>query len=126
MQTKGQQFAKDMRHFLSIGTRTRRDRKGLDLHLEIADWARVAAMEPGTLHASQEATFRPAFDAACSWYKHIKTGRASNIVLEHVNSMSPWQFCALLGQMIDADVRTTSQGGEYFDKMRAELYAQAA
>ncbi|MBX9392264.1 WYL domain-containing protein [Streptomyces sp. TRM72054] len=124
--TQGQQFAQDMRHFLSIGTRTRRDRKGLDLHREIADWVRTAAMERGTLDSSQEESFRPAYDAACSWYKWIKLGRASYLVIEHINALSPYQFCALLGDMIDAEVKSTSQGGQYFERMRAELLAQAS
>lgn len=117
----GQKFAKEMRYFLAIGTRTPRYRKGIDLHAEIADWVRIAAMEPGTLYSSQQDSFLPAFDPACSWYKHIKAARASYLVIEHVNAMSPYQFCAMLGQMIDARVHTTSQGAQYFDQMRARL-----
>lgn len=124
--TKGQQFTKDMRHFLSIGTRTRRDRKGLDLHHEIADWVVTAAMQRGTLHPDQEAAFLPAFGAVCAWVKDIKNGRASYLVIEHINQLSPYQFCALLGDMVDAGVETSSGGAQYFAAMRTELLAQAA
>jgi hypothetical protein len=123
--TQGQQFTKEMRHFLSIGTRTRRDRKGLDLHREIADWVRVAAMERGTLDPSQEESFRPAFDAASSWFKWIKLGRADYTVCEYINNLTPYQFCAFLGQMIDAGITSTSQAGQYFSEMRAALIGEA-
>ncbi|MEU1443093.1 hypothetical protein [Streptomyces mirabilis] len=124
--TKGQKFAKDMRHFLSIGTRTRRDRKGLDLHREIAEWVVTAAMEHGTLHPDQEAAFLPAFGAVSAWVKDIKNGRASYLVIEHIDQMSPYQFCKLLGDMVDAGVETSSAGGQHFAQMRTQLLAQAA
>jgi hypothetical protein len=123
--TQGQQFAHDMRHFLSIGTRTRRDRKGLDLHREIADWVRVAAMEHGTLDPSQEESFRPAYDVACSWFKWIKLGRADYTVCEYINNLTPYQFCAFLGRMIDAGITSTSQAGQYFSEMRTTLIGEA-
>lgn len=124
--TKGQQFTQTMRHFLSIGTRTRRDRKGLDLHHEIAEWIVTAAMQRGTLHADQEATFIPAYDAACAWIKEIKNGRGPWTVIEHINNLTPWQFCKLLGDMIDDGVTTSSAGTQYFARMRAELLARGA
>ncbi|MEU0818897.1 hypothetical protein [Streptomyces mirabilis] len=125
-ETKGQQFAKDMRHFLSIGTRTRRDRKGLDLHREIAEWVVTAAMQHGTLHPDQEAAFVPAFGAACAWVKDIKNGRGSYLVIEHIDQLSPYQFCKLLGDMIDAGVETSSSGAQYFAAMRTRLFECAA
>ncbi|MWA08774.1 hypothetical protein [Streptomyces sp. BA2] len=124
--TSGQQFTQEMRRFLSIGTRTRRDRNGRDLHREIAEWTVTAAMQRGTLHPGQEAVFAPAFDAASSWVKDIKNGRGSWIVIEHIDALSPWQFCKLLGDMVDAGVDTTSAGAQYFARMRTELLAQAA
>lgn len=124
--TKGQQFAKTMRYFLSIGTRTRRDRKGRDLHREIAEWVIIAAMDRGTLPAAEEAVFASAFDAASAWAKDIKNGRGSWIVIEHIDALSPWQFCKLLGDMVDAGVNTTSAGAQYFARMRTELLACAA
>lgn len=123
--TKGQKFAIEMRHFLSIGTRTQRTRRGLDLHRTIVEWVKSAAMEPGSLHPDQEAAFRTAFGAACSWFKWIKLGRADYTVIEHIDSLSPYQFCAFLGQMIDDEVKTTSQAGTYFSEMRTRLQAAA-
>jgi hypothetical protein len=125
-ETKGQRFAQDMRHFLAIGTRTRRDRDGRDLHREIAEWIVTASMQRGTLHPDQEAAFAPAFDAASTWAKDIKNGRGSWMVIEHIDALSPWQFCKLLGDMVDAGVTSTSAGAQYFARMRTQLLAQAA
>lgn len=124
--TKGQQFAKTMRYYLSIGTRTRRDRRGVDLHREITELIVIASMQRGSFHPDMEAALIPAFDAACAWVKDIKNGRGSWIVIEHINQLSPWQFCKLLGDMVDAGVSTTSAGAQYFAQMRTELLAQAA
>lgn len=124
--TKGQQFAATMRYYLSIGTRTRRNRKGVDLHREIAELTVIAAMQRGSFHPDMEAALIPAFDAASSWVKDIKNGRGSWIVIEHINQLSPWQFCNLLGDMVDAGVNTTSAGAQYFARMRTQLLTQAA
>lgn len=125
-QSKGQEFAAQMRYFLSIGTRTRRNRKGLDLHRTIVEWVRTAAMERGALPSVEEAVFAAAFDAACAWFKWIKLGRADYTVIEYVNSLSPYQFCAFLGQMIDDEINTTSQAGTYFSELRTRLLALVA
>lgn len=124
--TKGEEFTQLMRYFLSIGTRTRRDRKGGDLHRTIVEWVKSAAMERGTLPAAEEAVFAAGFDAACSWFKWIKLGRADYTVCEYVDSLSPYQFCAFLGQMIDDEIKTTSQAGTYFSEMRTRLLDLAA
>lgn len=124
--TQGQQFAQQMRYFLSVGTRTPRERKGVDLHRQIAEWVVTAAMQRGTFPPAEEAVFASAFDAACAWVKDIKNGRGSWIVIEHIDQLSPWQFCKLLGDMVDAGVNTTSAGAQYFAQMRTELLAQAA
>lgn len=124
--TPGQKFTQEMRHFLAIGTRTRRNRKGRDLHREVAEWVVTAAMQHGTLHPDQEAAFAPAFDAASSWVKDIKNGRGSQLVIEYIDQLSPWKFCKLLGDMADAGVDSTSAGAQYFAQMRTRLLAQAA
>lgn len=100
--------------------------RALDLHREIAEWIKSAAMEPGSLHPDQEAAFRPAFDVACSWFKWIKLGRADYTVSGYVDSLSPYQFCSFLGQMIDDGVTSTSQAGTYFSEMRTRLLALVA
>lgn len=124
--TKGQQFAKDMRKNLGIGTRTRRHRKGLDLHAEILECIRNATYYPGFYSEQREAIFRSAFGAQLSYDKHIAGYRVDSKVIAYINSLSPHQFCNLIGRMVDAGIANVGEGETFFSQLRAELYAQAA
>lgn len=124
--TKGQQFAKVMRSNLGIGARTRRFRKGVDLHAEILECIRNATYYPGYYTGQRAELFQAAFGAQVSYVKHIAGYRADATVVSHVNALSPWQFCALLGDMIDAEITNVGQGEVFFTEMARRLYAQAA
>lgn len=124
--TKGQQFAKDMRKNLGIGTRTRRHRKGVDLHAEILECIRNATYYPGCYTERREAIFRTAFGALLSYDKHIAGYRVDGKVISHISNLSPYQFCNLLGRMIDAEITNVGEGEQFFSQLRTELYAQAA
>lgn len=124
--TKGQQFAKTMRSNLGIGARTRRFRKGVDLHAEIIECIRNATYYPGYYTGERADLFQAAFSAQVSYAKHIAGYRADAAVVAHVNALSPWAFCALLGNMVDAQITNVGEGEQFFSELRAELYAQAA
>ena len=124
--TKGQQFAKDMRKNLGIATRTRRFRKGLDLHAEILECIQHAVFDAGWYLQQREELFRAAFGAWQSYNKHIAGYRADSNVITHINSLSPYQFCNLLGRMVDAGITNVGEGERFFQQLRAALYAQAA
>jgi hypothetical protein len=121
--TKGEQFAAEMRYNLSIGTRTRRYRKGSDLHADILECIRNATSYPGFYSEKRTELFGAARAAESSYAKHIAGYRAHPTVTTHVNALSPWQFCALLGRMVDAGVSNVGEGEEFFSKLRAELTA---
>jgi hypothetical protein len=124
--TKGQQFAKVMRKNLGIGTRTRRFRKGVDLHADILECIQHAVFDAGWYQPEREELFRAAFGAWQSYDKHIAGYRANTNVISHVNALSPWQFCSLLGEMVDAEITNVGQGERFFAQLRTEQYAQAA
>ncbi|MGZ0231095.1 hypothetical protein [Streptomyces sp. CPS1] len=124
--TKGQKFAKVMRSNLGIGARTRRFRKGVDLHAEILDCIRNATYYPGYYAGERAELFQAAFGAQVSYTKHIAGYRADAAVVAHVNALSPWQFCTLLGEMVDAEISNVGEGERFFAQLRTELYAQAA
>lgn len=123
--TKGQKFAKTMRYTLSIGTRTRRY-AGRDMHAAILDAINETNLYPGCRSEETETILRTAYGAWMSYQKHIAGYRVDGQLIAHINALSPWQFCNLLGRMIDAEVTNVGQGEEFFAAMRAELYAQAA
>ena len=124
--SKGQQFAKDMRKNLGIGARTRRFRKGADLHAEILECIHHAVFDAGWYRPEREELFRSAFGAWQSYNKHIAGYRASTNVTSHINDLSPWQFCALLGEMVDAEITNVGEGERFFSEMARNLYTQAA
>ncbi|MGW1949994.1 hypothetical protein ACWCRC_37525 [Streptomyces sp. NPDC001940] len=124
--TKGQRFAKDMQKNLGIGARTRRHRKGADLHAEIRECIRNATYNTGWYSEERTELFRAAFGAEMSYEKHIAGYRVDGKVVAHINALSPYQFCALLGRMVDAEISNVGEGEIFFQQLRAELYAQAA
>lgn len=115
-----------MRSNLGIGARTRRFRKGVDLHAEILDCIRNATYYPGYYTGERAELFQAAFGAQVSYGKHIAGYRADATVVSHINALSPWQFCTLLGDMIDAEVSNVGEGERFFADLRTELCAQAA
>lgn len=124
--TKGQQFAKVMRSNLGIGARTRRFRKGVDLHAEILDCIRNATYYPGYYTGERAELFQAAFGAQVAYTKHIAGYRADVNVTAHINSLTPHQFCALIGDMIDAEITNVGEGELFFAEMARSLFAQAA
>lgn len=124
--TKGQQFAKEMRKNLSIGTRTRRFRKGIDLHADVLECIQHAVFDAGWYRPEREELFRLAFGPWQSHSKHIAGYRANSTVISHINALSPWQFCTLLGEMVDAEITNVGQGERFFADMARNLYARAA
>ncbi|MFF2852663.1 hypothetical protein ACFVT5_41180 [Streptomyces sp. NPDC058001] len=124
--TKGQQFAKTMRGNLGIGARTRRFRKNVDLHAEIIECVRNATYYPGYYTGERSELFQAAFGAQVSYGKHIAGRRADSNVISHINALSPWQFCALLGDMVDAEIANVGDGERFFAEMARNLQPQAA
>lgn len=127
--TEGQIFAREMRSYLHIGPRTRRfnDKKWAeDGHRDVLHLIAEANNNPGLRNAEREAIFQTAFAALCSWEKHIDGYRADAVLVSHINSMTPHQFCALLGDMIDAGISNVGEGEHFFAEMATRLYAQAA
>ncbi|MFF8589907.1 hypothetical protein ACF061_00460 [Streptomyces sp. NPDC015220] len=124
--TKGQNFAREMRTHLHIGARTRRYRKGSDLHAQILESITSAAWHEGSHDAARQETFRTALGAWMSYEKHIAGYRADCKVISHIKGLTPYQFCALLGDMIDAGISNVGEGERFFAQLRTELYAQAA
>lgn len=124
--TKGQQFAKVMRSNLGIGARTRRFRKGVDLHTEILDCIRNATYYPGYYTGERAELFQAAFGAQVSYTKHVAGYRADASVITYINSLSPYAFCVLLGDMIDAGISNVGEGEAFFSQLRSQVCAQAA
>ena len=128
--TAGQELATALRYYLSIGTRTRRYRKDrygycADLHAQMIEAIMQAAQLPGAHSERIENALRPGFGTALAYEKHVQGYRISGTLACEINSMSPWNFAALLGRMVDAGVETTGDGERFFADM-ARTMRQAA
>lgn len=124
--TTGQLFAREMRAYLHIGPRTRRHREGNDLYgndLHRAIVQTVIEVTTGQwVHPDRiSPAIRPAFGAALSHDRSITSGRSETIVVAYVNSLSPWDLCALLGEMVDAAIIHVGGGERWYSSLAATL-----
>jgi hypothetical protein len=124
--TAGQLFAREIRAYLHIGPRTRRHREGNDLYgndLHRAIVQTVIEVTTGQwIHPDRiEPAIRPAFGAALSHDRSITSGRSEVLVVAYVNSLSPWDLCALLGEMVDADIIHVGGGERWYSELAQSL-----
>lgn len=123
--TAGQVLAATLRQNFGIGTRTRRYGKVFgnrtDLHAEMIGAIENAVQLPGYYGPEKTAVLRTAWGAAMSYRKHVGGYRIDGTLAQHINGLSAYQFAALLGRMVDADVATTGDGEMFFDAMAREI-----
>jgi hypothetical protein len=122
--TAGQDLTATLRRYFSVGTRTRRYRKDRygdrrDLHTDMIEAITLAAQYPGYYVQRTQDALHAGFGAALSYDKHVRGYRISGTLAASINAMSPWQFAALLGQMVDAGIETTGAGERFFAEMSA-------
>lgn len=115
--TNGQRFARRMRGNLGIGPRTRRHRAGRNMHKDILECIANNAWIPGYYSDDRSELFGFAYGSWLAYDKHISGRRVDGNLIALIDAMSPWKFCALLGQMIDANVTNVGQGEQFFNDM---------
>jgi hypothetical protein len=120
--TPGQNLTAALRRYFDVGTRSRRyrtDRYGTrrDLHRDMIEALCQAAQCPGYYSEATQDALRTGFGAALAYGKHVQGYRVSGTLIAQINAMSPWQFAALLGRMVDAGVENTGTGEEFFEAM---------
>jgi hypothetical protein len=124
--TAGQELTATLRRYFSVGSRTRRYRKGLDLHGQMIEALMTAAQYPGYFTGRTQDALHAGFGTALAYRKHVNGYRIDGVLRQHITSLSPWNFAALLGQMVDAGVETTGDGERFFSEMAREMRATAA
>ncbi len=119
--TAGQVLADTLRANFGIGTRTRRYGKVFghrtDLHHAMIETIENAVQLPGYYGPEKTEVFRVAWGAAMSYRKHVGGYRIDGTLAHQINSLSAYQFAALLGRMVDAGVATTGDGERFFCDM---------
>lgn len=117
-QTAGQQLAAMLRKVERIGTRTRRYRKGLDMHQAMIEAIRNATVYPGYWTGEKHAVLSGAWTVFANWSKHVDGGRIDPVLASKIAQLSPWRFAALLGEMVDAGVTNTGEGEIFFSNLK--------
>jgi hypothetical protein len=117
--TAGAALTAELRRYFTVGPRTRRSRKGRDLHNAMVEAIEIAAEYPGYYHEPLQTALCGAYAVALSYRKHVGGYRISGEKIAKVNAMTAWQFAAFLGQMVDAGVENTGQGEEFLSRWAA-------
>jgi hypothetical protein len=115
--TAGQDLTATLRRYFSVGARSRRYRKGQDLHTEMVEALMYAAQYPGYYAERTQDALHAGFGTALAYEKHVRGYRIAGTLAAKINAMSAWQFAGLLGQMVDAGVETTGDGERFFSEM---------
>lgn len=111
--TKGQEFAKTVTSLNQIGARTRRYRKGADMHRAILGDVQMAIEAPFTFSETSAKALTSAWTAVAAYYKHIDGGRARPETCLAVKALSPYRFAQFLGRMIDAGISNMGEAEQW-------------
>jgi hypothetical protein len=121
--TAGQNLTATLRTYFHVSARTRRVRKGQNLQNEMLDMLLTANQYPGYYSEAQHEALRGSFALWASWQKHVEGYRIDGMLRYRLTTMSPWEFSALLGDMLDAGVTNVGQAEEYFARMSRQAVA---
>ncbi len=128
--TAGQTLADTLRANFNIGTRTSRYGKVFghrtDLHNAMIEAIENAVHYPGYYNDEKTAVLHAAWGAAMSYRKHVNGYRIDGTLAYRINSLSAYQFAALLGRMVDAGVTTTGDGERFFSDMARQTHTPVA
>lgn len=108
-----------LRRYFSVSPRTRRFRSDEDLFDRMLTAVETAATQPGYFSETTEQALRPAFGAVLAYRKHVDGYRIDGETIFRIKSLSPWQFAAFIGQMVEAGVTNTGEGERFFRGMAA-------
>jgi hypothetical protein len=119
-QTPGTTLTAELRHYFHIGSSTRHYRKSRlgnrqDLHNEMVEAIESAAAYAGYFHQPMQDALTNAGPVACSYRKHVGGYRLNGNIIAAINSLSPWQFAAFLGQMVDAGISNVGEGEQFLN-----------
>jgi predicted MPP superfamily phosphohydrolase len=122
--TAGQAYATHLRTLFALIPETTRFSGGRDQHRHITHTIRDVRnnLGRGNDSATDELT-ATGMIAALAWTMYINNEKAHATVIDHVNNLTPWDFCAFLGDLVDANPRTAAAQADHFAAMGERLEA---
>ncbi|MGW0647683.1 hypothetical protein ACWD4T_02570 [Streptomyces umbrinus] len=125
-QEAAEAFAARLRDALELTPATPRFHRGRDQHHradQLIRLARERVRDQAPLDG--DFTLEAGYTAACAWHRFIYLEQAADAALEHVQNLSPWDFCQFLGDLVVARVKTGTAQDRYFSELAARLDATA-
>lgn len=119
-QTAGQELTAELRRYFRVGARTRRYRNSADLHDSMIEALHTATVYPGCYSQRTNDIFASAWGVYLSYAKHVGGYRIDGMLRYRISQMSPYQFAALLGRMLDEGIQNTGDGERFFSEMARE------
>lgn len=116
-QTTGQQLAAALRKGHAINSRSRDRRDGYSVKARMLEDIRIACQHDGYFGTEKTALYREASGTVRSYDKHVDGYRIDGMLRYQIVSMSPWEFAAFLGAMVDAGITNVGEGERYFQQM---------
>jgi hypothetical protein len=124
--TTGQQLAAALRKGQAINSRSRDRRDGHSIKARMLEDIRLACQHDGYFSTEKTALYRAASATVRSYDKHVGGYRIDGMLRFRITSMSPWEFAAFLGDMVDAGITNVGEGELYFARMAREGRARPA
>jgi hypothetical protein len=122
--TTGQQLTATLRKSFRVGPRTRDYRDGLSLKGQMLESIENAITYPGYYGPERTELSRAASGALRSYQKHVDGYRIDGLLRFRIMDMTPWQFAALLGEMVDVGITNVGEGERFFAQMARDMHAQ--
>lgn len=123
--TAGQMLTDTLRSIKRVGPRTRTYRDGINVKDDMLDAIRNEVSYPGYYGGAKGAALLTARGVLYSWDKHVLGYRIDGELAYSISLMTPYQFAAFLGRMVDAGVENVGQGEYFFASIRSEFRASA-
>jgi hypothetical protein len=115
-------YATHLRDLLNITPDTSRFHNGRDQHLRIDRTIRIAHERVQDDNPLTGDTLTAAgFIATLTWTMGIRNENANGGAIDHVNNLTPWDFCAFLADIVDYNPRSMARQLRYFDELATRV-----
>jgi len=123
--TKGTELTRALRKAHRIGPRTRWNRDGWTalgnhrLRDDIVDRIDTATLYPGSYSDEVTVVLWTAVPVLRHWDKYVGGRRINSVQSAVLENISPWEWTALLGEMVDADLSNSAEAEMWFRARQA-------
>lgn len=122
-QTPGQALTAELRRYFHVGPRTRQTRNGESMVERMLDAMTLAAQYDGYYCQPTNEIFAEGFAVTLAYRKHVDGYRLNGETILRIRSLSPWDFAALAGEMVDAEIDNNGKAERWLPERFAPVAA---